>query len=329
MAFASITYCDINTDLLNAYANIDRYKAKRKLDPSAWLGPTSSIYSQYDTGYVEAVFVDGLQYASNATPTTGTFKYTEATDLLEIRITADADPATKTIEVGRDWDGFKTICRNDAQELLENHLAELFTIPFRPINRIKSSYNSEDYDWLLRRCCALLTCYLIISRTDPSDPVAERLLKIVDNPTPEVGEMPGLIQRIKAGDLTLKIQKSKFESGGFSMYEDGSNSATAEWILSGRYTGSEEQVWQVEMDTAGAPGTATWKLSKDNGTDYEKTLQDTTKNSGKTVRILLDNGIYCVFAGSTYTSGDKFTLHLFPETDRPSVRKFGSQRMYR
>ena len=106
------------------------------------------------------------------------------------------------------------------------------------------------------------------------------------------------------------------------------NTSTAYiWVL-GTYTGNDYERWRLQIDTAGAPGTATWKLSSDTGAKWDKTLQVTFDADNNNRRILIGSGIEIVFYG-TFGDGDYWDIELFPLTDVPDKVKISSTIMVR
>ena len=104
------------------------------------------------------------------------------------------------------------------------------------------------------------------------------------------------------------------------MHPKTDNTATAYTWLLGNYTGSTYQKWRLQIDTAGAIGTATWKLSRDTGTNWDLTLQKTFDADNNNQRISISSGLSCVFFG-TFGDGDYWDIEVFPATDQPTGAK--------
>jgi len=155
---------------------------------------------------------------------------------------------------------------------------------------------------------------------------------VVGNPSPvevaDADEMPGIVQRIMSGDISLKTQTVAREAGGWNVFETLDASSTAILEVTGRYTGSQHQIWRVQIDTAGAPGTATYQLSKDGGTTYDETGQETRKANSDDQRVSLGSGLYVRFSG-TAVLNDYWDLDLLPSTDAVTVKTIGSVRLVR
>jgi hypothetical protein len=328
----AITYCNTTSDLTNAYREIDRYKGYFTLDSTKWAVHASNVYIQKETGQVNALFEDGVPLTKMASlaliVAAAQWFYDSTNDYLYVWCTANADPDTKTMESGESWAAFKATCRNDAQEMLEGFLRNVFVTPFRKIIAPDESYNSASYDFWIVRATALLTCYLMVKRLNLDDKLAEYLYREVYNTEPEPGEKRGIVQYILDGAISLKIQRSNREPGGFNVYDYASNTATAFVEITGSYLGSQKQIWRLQIDTSGAVGTATWKLSKDQGTTWDTTLQKTRKSDSDQRRFTLGSGIDAEFVG-TFVSGDYWDIELFPISDIPDRSQFSSVTMVR
>ena len=325
------TYCNINSDLQSVFGKIESYNTKKTL--TGFVVSAGSVYKKTDSGYIEMVLQDGAQLTavSNTSPSAGEFYYHEDTNTLYLHTTGSVVPNTVTIQGAVDWDAFKTKCRNDAQELLEGLLAKVFAVPFQKIPDPAVSYNSRNYDYWVRRATALLTCFIIVDRMANDTNTAQNLYMQVDNPKDNDfdNELPlGIVQRIVNGDITLKTQRTARETGGWNVYETLNSNSTGVIELTGHYVGSYEEIWRIHMDTAGVPGTATFKLSTDGGTTFDKTLQVTRTANSDNQRVLIADGVYVRFSG-TFVLNDYFDIRLFPDSDRVSVASITNQRLTR
>lgn len=323
----AIEYCNLTTDLQDAFSQIEQYRGLREIRD--WVEDAEQgAYRSNDAGYTEMVLVDGLEADETTYPPadsgTNQWVYQSALNSLVVRLAGDEHPENYSIEAGPEWLEMKTRARNDAQEMLEGFLSALgFAVPFQKIFGPGQSYNSRNYDFAIRRACALLTCANIVRAVDPGDRNYDLLYKQVDNPNPAPGELPGIVQRIEAGDIKLRTQITEREAGGFNVYESPSLSATAYFEIRGRYTGGVKQYWKLEIDTSGEPGTATWKISYDNGSTFESELQPTLDSSTNSRRVDIGYGITAEFYG-TFADGDYVTIEVFPAGDVPDNQAGGN-----
>lgn len=323
-----IEYCNLTTDLIDAYQDIESYKNLSTL--TGFELSSGSIYKLDQSGLAEMVFEDGeeLTAASNASVSAGQFYYDAAADLLYLQCSDSANPSTHTIESGADWNVWKQRARNDAQEMLEGWLRQRYAVPFQKVQAPTQSYNDRDYDFWIRRATALLTCAQIVQRSNPDDPAFDVLYKQVYYPEPEIGDNPGIVQQILNGDIALRTQRVAREAGGWNIYEGDSNGANGGMIVTGTYTGSNREIWKITIDLGGAPGTATYKISYDNGTTDDKTGQATITSGADDRRVNIGGGLYAEFIG-TLTLNDTWTIELWPSDEAVSASGFKSVRLER
>ena len=149
------------------------------------------------------------------------------------------------------------------------------------------------------------------------------------NPSPGPDESPGLLNQILSGEITLQNQTSARELGGWNIYAVGTNTATQYPVLRGAYNDIYSRIWKFVMDTAGAFGTATWKVSFDNGTNYDLTLQKTYDASQDQRRFYVANGVWVEWPNTTYALNDTWSFEMIPYTDKAEVSKVSSSEVYR
>lgn len=321
-----IEYCNIGTDLADAYADIHTYNKRRDL-AGEWELHSGAVWKLQGPGYVEQVFQDGAKLTGNAgiPDAAGEFFYDEGADTLYVRCTDDKHPDQHAVQGGVDWKVFLTRCRNDAQEIAESYLRNHYFTPFSKVIKAGASYNSRAYDFWLVRLTALITCWLVVKRLNPRSKVAEQIFLEFDNePTnPRFNERLGLVQRIRQGNITLSIQRSAREPGGFNLDYKAEHSSNGFYEVTGQYGGSEEQVWRVEIDGPGAPGTATYRFRRHPAGDWEATQQATKGGDGQ--RVHLGYGMSIRFIG-TFVAGDYVDVHVFPSGDRVQAQGGGAVR---
>lgn len=318
-----MAYCNTTTDLRDVYPQIDQYQGKRKITGWTATSGQSNTYESHGTGYVEQAFDDGAQLTvqtsiANTESNAGSYYYDSDADVLYVHAldSDDMTSATITIEAGVDWDAFKTRMNNQAHEYLDSYLNTKYPTPLMP--RLIKTHGAGDYEAPVVRACALLTCAFIVGRLRPDSPVSSLLMKQAYNPAPEVGEVPGIINQLLAGDMVLQEQISGREPGNWNIYANSSNSGTGYIWLIGRYYGAQYEKWRLQIDTAGAPGTATYKLSYDTGSNWDTTTQATFSTDDNDRRIHIGSGVYAVFYG-TFVEDDFWDIELFPMTDTINV----------
>ena len=328
-----MAYCNVTTDLTDVFPDIERYQEKFILEDWYATSGQNSTYEVRGCGQVNMVFDDGemlTEKTSIATVegTAGTWWYDSDNDIVYVHAKGSDDltSASITIEGGEDWDTLKDNMRDKAMQFMDSVLNPRYPTPLMP-RQIKT-HDTADYEYPILRCCALLTCAFIAKRRNPKDANGERLLKEAWNPEPEPGEQKGWLNQLRDGDMVLQDQISAREVGGFNIYPKSDNTSTAyAWFL-GTYSGLQYERWRLQIDTEGAIGTATWKLSKDGGTTWGLETQDTFDTTDPERRIYISDGIYCIFYG-TFGEGDYWDVEVFPLSDSPDVQKMGSAETWR
>lgn len=320
-------YCNITTDFQRAYSNIEHFQHLDIIESWAKTSGQTNVYEKHGTGYNEMVFEDGTQLTiktsvADVDSNASSFYYDGNVDKLYIHTSGSDAPSGYTIEYGEDWDAFKTVCRDDAQEMLDSLLNNKFETPLAMRSRDTHNTASNYNKWIVM-AAAKLACYLIISRDDPASEIAEALYKAVDNPNPDDGEMKGIVQRLYDGDIVLEDQVSVRESGGWNVYPDSSNTVTVRPVFSGEYTGTTEMLWRIQIDTAGALGTATYKVSYDGGSNWDLTLEKTKDDTKNQIRFYIASGVWVRWPAATYVKDEFWDLELFPITDEVSSAKVG------
>lgn len=315
-----MAYCNLTTDLSDVYPEIHRYRTERRFEDWESIVAYSNTYRIQQTGYVEQVFDDGdklsLQTSVALVNANGGWFYDSALDILYVHALDSDDLTSATIVItgGVDWATFLARIRNEASEDFDSFMNVLHPTPLMP--RLIKIHSSNDYVSAVRDTVATMMVIKIMERLDPENEDITALRKKVRNPDPIEGEIPGVIDDLLNGNRVLQDQISAREVGSFNVNPDSGNGSTSHiWVL-GKYTGSEYNIWRLEIDTAGVPGTATWKLSKDRGANWNIELQVTFNTDNNDRRIHIGSGIYVVFnPDGTFVDGDIWDIELFPVTD--------------
>ena len=327
-------YCNITTDLRDVFPKVGNYQGKKLLERWVAVSGQANTYLAEAVGYVENIFDDGAQLTvktsiADVQSNAGSYYYVADTDLLYVH-TVGSDNLTAAsipkIESGVDWDAFKLRMRNDAAEEMDSYLNRLFATPLLP--RLIKRHSSNDYESTIRLSCAYLTCRNIVRRLSPSDSVANDLEKKAINSNTEDGDPLGMIDRIIKGEIVLQEQISPREVGKFNVDADSSNSGTGYIWLLGTFTGANYERWRLEIDKNGAPGTATYKLSYDGGTNWDVENKETFNADSNNRRIHIGRGIEVVFYG-TFVDDDKWDIEVFPLTDVPERAMISSSKLVR
>ena len=309
-------YCNTTTHLQRVLTNLEQYQHMDVL--AGWTLDSGVTYSKFGTGSSPMVFEGGNQYVEKSSiatveATSSTFWYDSSVDKLYIHTSDDTAPSNFQIEYGEVWETLKTAKRDEAQVDVDSYLNKMYRTPLMP--RTVLSHNSDEFDSVIVRATALFTVSKIVERTDPD--LGRDLWNQAINFDEDLPK--GILNELLDGDRVLADQISSREPTSYNVRQfNASNSTAIEPVFSGTYTGSYYEVWRLQIDTSGAPGTSTWKLSTDGGASFDPTLQKTFDTNVANRRVLIRSGVYAFFP-VTLTSGDWWDLEVFPLSDSSSV----------
>lgn len=314
--------CNLTTDLSDVYSDLAYFRRYRRLDGFVSVG--SDIWELRNTGYVDMIFEDkqAMTRAADDTdsPSAGEFSYHSAEDKIRVQFTGSKAPSVLVVEQGLDWPNFLSRMRAKAQEEIEEFLRPFYVIPFQKIAVPYQSNDGASWPLPLIRAVAELTVSNIINAVEPGHQLAVDLRRRVDldvdassvgGALSQFSTLKGFIQKIRDGNLVLRLEKTKRFNNGYELVVGASNSSTAFVRVSGDYNNTLRQIWQITIDGAGAVGTATFKWSKDNGSTFKKTTENTLPSTPDFERRYeLDDGLFIEFIG-TFSLNDTWDIHLF------------------
>jgi len=315
------TYCNITTDLTDVYSQIEEYASTRfSIKAFSIHSSSANIYKSYDSGEVEELFEDSVRLtevsAIASINAASKWYYDSTNDILYVRSSDDADPDTHEIEKGIDWNTFKTRMRDRAQDEIDSLLDHRFP---RPIPQARQYHATNlKYDVGLVKATALQTCVNILNAFAEFDTTNELRKQITE---PEFKS--GIIDKYNNREMRFSWETTPDELAHYNIEAATANTGDGFIELSGRYGGDtedddhltlfdmEDEVWHIEIDSAGAVGTATFKWSRDDGTTFQATTKTTNYEW-----IALDAGVYIRFwdRDGEFDSGDKWKCYM--TTDR-------------
>jgi len=332
-----MAYCNTTTDLTDQYPDISRYLENKILENWYASSGQSNTYEVRNVGQINMVFDDGEQLTlktsiAEVEAEAGSFYYDANVNTVYVRANGDDDLTTGTItlEAGEDWDAFLTRINNRMYNFMNGILNPSYPTPVPP--RIIRNESADDYDYILIKCNALLTCSEVMRRRAVDDVEADKLYKMVWNMNLGEGEEKGLLNQLRDGDMVLIDQITARETGSFNYWPDGSNTTDTPLWIYGTYTGSTYERWKLEFESTEATGTVTFKLSRDGGTTFDLEAQSTFDSTQDDRRMPLLSGLYAIFdpdTGNDYTSGDFWDIEVFPQSDLTTISKIGNARAWR
>tara|TARA_R110002020_G_scaffold155722_1_gene336979 strand:- start:15407 stop:16387 length:981 start_codon:yes stop_codon:yes gene_type:complete len=204
-------FCNNTTDLQAVVGDIDRYDRKRVLAPNWITTDTSHLYQLMNTGHVEQLYRDGIEMtAVTDTPNADNeYNYSSSTDSFQFYLASSSVSAlnSSVFEAGQDWDGLKTTVCKEQADRMRSYLN-------RPIyKRGNSTYqgaSARDYDFIVVRINAILSCADLIMSQDPER--AEIIEQMAISP-----DGNGLLDKLKRNEYVLWNETSyRSESGVIS-----------------------------------------------------------------------------------------------------------------
>lgn len=322
-------YCDIGADLERVFPRLEEYQLREITENWTKTSGQTNVYEKGGVGHVGQVFENDTMYTVKTSvalvdATASTWYYDSNVDKVYIHTSGDDAPSGYTIECGEDWDAYLTIARDQAQQMIDARLKNLYVVPLEP--RSRQIHNTANYEYDIVRVTALVTCWIVVSRKDADCKDAQVLYKQFWNPNPDIDEPKGLLNLLIDGDVVLQDQTSVREVGerNWNVYPNSSNTVTFQPRFFGPYTGTTRQMWRIQIDTAGGLGTATYKVSYDQGDNWDLTLKDTKDASKNQIRFYINSGISIVWPDTTYVKDEYWDLELIPQSDEPVTKKFGS-----
>ena len=338
IATPSVTYCNLTTDLIRAYASIYDNITLREVTGFTLASGQTITYQNLGVGYITQATQDSKLLTSRSSialveANAGSFYYDSTNYILYVSCTDSVDPdGNHTIEIGVDKVTFLTECRAIAQGRFESMLDGRFPRPL-PESRYGASYSARKYDDDIIQAVSKLTCSVALSSFNPSSTTAD------DIPTRLENEARKIINEHNEGLRKFSWEITSKESGGaevmpFSVSGDGMIQ------IYGTYNGSADIIMRVKIITGGATGTATYKYSTDDGTTYNDTA---ITSSARWISIgsgtefgeifnpyeVTTGGLFIRFddRGSTFTADDTWKIYAYRSGQENTTSRIGSVKL--
>jgi len=247
-------YCNNTADLQAVYPNLNELQENRIVED--WTVYSGSVYRSNNTGYVAKVFQDSVALTASVSLvaiSAGKFYYDSTNDILYIQTTNSSAPDNFDITIGVDWDAYSLQMTKNASEEIDGYLGALFPVPIpKSVNRLAG----YAYDYNLVRACALLTVHYLLYRIDPI--LSDRVKNDSHN----------IINKYLKGELKFSWDASSGKNNSAVIVPRTTNVTSSVIPRVTGYYGGSTALWVVKITTAGAIGTAYFKVSYDNGANY-------------------------------------------------------------
>ena len=253
----------------------------------AILGTTSATHDTATDIYIGVTWVEDNQWLYNSNDDV-VFHYTTSSD----------NPNDLLMESGDDWSTLTTRIISNASKYLDSLLDG---------NLPREQFKDQDgnYDYIIVRTTALLSCSFLIRASEPTSEIASSLFDEADRNIISLNEGATKLSWQTTGDASKGIIREGSVSGSLRIVD-----------TRGQYTGVYDKIG-VKVTTAGALGTAKYSYWAKDSTNLgsEKmnngdsaTFTDTINGNYQPI----GNGLYIRFAGDT---GDTGSLNDYWEVE--------------
>ena len=320
---STIEYCT-DRDLQDVYPHIAEYDLKRRI--YNWTGPSTNVYTAYNTGLVTVLMADGVDLGieDGSLSSDGHWRYVEADDKVEYYNdggagVAGADPNTMIMEAGDDWASITERMRRKASRLVESRL------DYR-LSREVTKDREGSYPAIIVHATALQTVILLLKSHDPTNEII----------APFQDEYAEIIDGLSGGTIVLPTAISGDSSKGVIREVSVDTASDLRPVeLRGHYHGSGYELIKVIVDSVDDTiiGTATFSVYAKNSTTL-KTDQIVTSETinGDFQQIL---GSLAIRWGTDDTAtglvkeDDEYEIELWGSSLDATISQVGSIRMSR
>jgi hypothetical protein len=331
---AQTKYCNATTDLLRAYPKIfEGFREKRIITGYSFYAtvsvpPDLNVFSISGLGYIESMTEDEVSLTAKTTyaglNAVKQYFYDSTTDTLYFTPT-DGLPDNYTYGVGESW----STLVSDAQEMgsrdAEAVLDTKYEVPI-PMSPDGTADRPWDRDFV--HAVALLACAHIAERFEPArfDGTGNPIEGNVAAMLRASGER--IVKDYVDGRRVFSWEITEDEVGGHNIRPASTNTSAGIIQLRGKYNpdirnasivypaaeGSTyiftDPFWKVKIVLGGVLGTATFTVSKDNGTTYPGS---TVATSNQWCHI--DNDVWIRFlpftSASTFVINDTWQIEVY------------------
>jgi hypothetical protein len=312
-----MAYCT-NRDLKDVFPSIDEFDTKTSL--YGWVVDSGSRYKSENSGLVTQLFANGenlstAESSSTAVSSNGEWYYT---DDVSYYYNDTVNPNDMLMESGDDWGDIRTRYISNASKYLDSRL---------DANLPREQFKDQDgnYDYIIVRTTALLTCSFLIRASSPTSEIADALFNEAELNIASLNEGRTKLSWQTTGDASMGIIREKVVSGSLRVVD-----------TRGAYSGVYDRIG-VKVTTAGAMGTAKysyWAKDSDNlgaermnngvTADYDDIINGTYQpvSGGLSIRFAGDTG-------DTATLNDKWEIEVHGRNEKTDSGSPSSIRMTR
>jgi len=314
MSTYEIAYSNTTTDLISVVPDLDVYDQKKLL--TNWAVFTSNKYYT-QSGFVSQLYMNGNELGSAqanlaALTENNEWFYDSGPDITYVYNSSNS-PNEDRMEAGVDWETLKTRINNEAAERIRSF------VPFPIVSRKgvgTASASSRDYDWIIIKSNALLTCSSLVR------PLNQELADELEKRAIDAETGLGLLDQLVAGKYRLWNQGERQKQ----LRVISANGSTTGDIVDVR--GKPSVDWdliKIKINTTG-----TFTAGTASGVKFDSYVGDSTslKISQVANAETIDgsfqsvgHGMYVRFSNGVYNStSDEWELEVSGMQDNPKIK---------
>ena len=325
MAVTSTIEYTTDRDLQDVYPHIAEYDLKRRI--YNWTGPSTNVYTAYNTGLVTVLMADGVDLGvEDATLNAdGKWRYVEADDKVEYYNdggagVAGADPNTMIMEAGDDWATITQRIRRKASRLIESRL------DYRMAREVVKD-REGNYPAIIVHATALQSVILLLKSHDPTNDII----------APFQDEYNEIIEGLSGGAIVLPTAISGDSSKGVIREVTVDPSSDLRPVeLKGHYNGTGYELLKLIIDSADTTiiGTATYSVYAKNSDTLKTDQIVTTETINGDFQSLGVGSLYIRWGGDDSATAkvyqdDEYEIELWGSSLETTISSVGSVKMTR
>ena len=314
MSTYETAYSNTTTDLISVVPDLDVYDQKKLL--TNWAVFTSNKYYT-QSGFVSQLYMNGNELGSAqanlaALTENNEWFYDSGPDITYVYNSSNS-PNEDRMEAGVDWETLKTRINNESAERIRSF------VPFPIVSRKgvgTASASSRDYDWIIIKSNALLTCSSLVR------PLNQELADELEKRAIDAETGLGLLDQLVAGKYRLWNQGERQKQ----LRVISANGSTTGDIVDVR--GKPSVDWDLIKISINTTGTFT--AGSASGVKFDSYVGDSTslKISQVANAETIDgsfqsvgHGMYVRFSNGVYNStSDEWELEVSGMQDNPKIK---------
>ena len=299
------------SDLTKYFNRVDDFDSKRQIFPTETSGNNHFFRN---VGHVDTLFVNGSEQASaqaDFDSVTGNGQWCYRSDNNDLKYQNSNFTTTvneQVFEAGYDFTDFLNLVLEDASSELHNYIDARYSTPILKAKLIDHSTVptgiGEEYDPIILKSTCYIAAANMIRAKEGASEEADYFHSLVTNP-----ERTGLIDKLNDGIYKLSFEVDANDKNGKVVYQSVSDGGLDIVELAGEYRGEHYDMLNVDIDTAGAYGTATFTVKYLSNNQLEGATSSAKIITGGLQEI--HNGLYGRFQGNSAVETDNWRIEVY------------------